>query len=242
MKYSLWTRKCTQITSDQLSDAIGDVTQEVWGARFQLRTMRQAQGAMSDRLGLAQLNSSFSRVVNAHHNAMGHSAFTGTTEYAREDKLVPCHEDEMELQKNMCDVIHHLQWGLDVPRLQDEPVNKPVNDVQPSLAEIQQVIINSNKALEQSITRKVETLLSTWSASHAHSYPRTLPEDSSSQDEQSQGDRMEEVDRDEPIELVWDDGEWDVGSMDEVVGDTDCSSDYSDSGELHYIPVFNYHY
>lgn len=55
---------------------------------------------MSDCLGIQELSTRADKILTAHHYAMKHSVKTGRIEYNREDRAVPCHDDEMEHQSS----------------------------------------------------------------------------------------------------------------------------------------------
>lgn len=206
---------------------IGDITEEVWGARFQLRTMRQAQAAMSRRLGIEQLIIKSNAILDAHHIAMKHSANTGRREYDREERAVPIGDEAMECQKILCDYLHDRQWGLDVATVQDKPTNRPVGPLAQSLENLQQILEDRLRPMEQMLTR-IEASLHTLGTSHAQSHPKSQSGHGSIQDEQLQGSSTNEMDWIETTMPGCDDGDWNFGSC--------------DWGELHYTPVLDYHY
>ena len=135
VRHTLWTQKCTRIMANQLSRMVGSITQKEWGVCFTIQTMHQAQSAMLDKAGLRQLSQEASKIHGAHYNAMRHSARTGKKEYNREDRAVPCNDNEMEVQWMMCNFIHQFQW-----KLNESKAKKPCNPVQDFMARIKQWI------------------------------------------------------------------------------------------------------
>jgi len=112
-KYALWVKECKQITSEQIGGMIEKETRTYWGSGFSLRTIRQAQAAMSNRLGIKRLQDACDDITKTHHRSMGHSEQTGRIEYDREAQVTPCQDDKMERHKILCDYVHIHQWGLD---------------------------------------------------------------------------------------------------------------------------------
>ena len=88
-------------------------TLEHWGYKFSLRTIRQAQSAMSNRLCAKRIQDACDEITRTHHRSMGHSVQTGRIEYDRQARAIPCQDDEMECHKVLCDYLHIHQWGLD---------------------------------------------------------------------------------------------------------------------------------
>ena len=176
---ALWNKNCTQITSEQPSTMIGNVTQDLW-------VLASSYVPCTRHRQLCQITLVFSssapeptKFLNVHHNAMKHSVRTGRVECDREDREVPCHDDEMEHQKLMCSWIHFCQWQLAVPGVNtDEPVDNLVH----SPAKIQPWLDNCLATMETLLIQRLETLFWTGGTQHAHSYTMAHSVHSATQD------------------------------------------------------------
>ena len=210
---------------------IGNVTEKQWGARFQLQAIRQAQAAMSRKIGIQQLLEKAEEITSAHHHAMKHSVRTGIIQYDREDRALPCDDDEMQRQRLLCDYIHCHQWGLGGGKAQDEPNH----------------LAAMEKAIVQLLDQKVSEAFTRLSAWNVQSHSIAQLDHGSTQDEQPPASGTEEMSSDGPIE---DNSmsEWDIGGGGSDSVDwgghsdgtpMDDGSDNGDFGELHCIPVLD---